>query len=239
MYVGTSGFSYREWKGNFYPARIKAADMLSYYATRLSTVELNVSFYQNPSEAAVAEWERAVPESFRFAVKAHRRITHARRLSGIEDELELFAALLEGFGNRLGPVLFQLPATAKYVPGVLDRFLTGVPRAWRVAFQFRHPSWHIEPVLQAVERSGGAVCHADGEPEPGPLGRGAFIYLRLRRDRYGKVGLTGWARRIQGYLEAGKDVFAYFKHETQGPRYAQRLVASLRTSARAAGSAAL
>ena len=206
--------------------------MLRYYAERLSTVELNTTFYRTPSAEAVDGWIHAVPEGFRFAVKAHRRITHERRLQGAASGLELFAGRISGLGEKLGPVLFQLPPTAEYMPGILERFLPLLPPTWRVAFQFRHPSWLTEPVASAIEQAGGAICHSDGEPEPGPLGRGAFLYFRLRREDYPEPELDAWATRIQGYLAQGRDVFAYFKHEVAAPALATRLQAMVQTSAR-------
>ncbi len=206
--------------------------MLRYYAERLSTVELNTTFYRTPSAEAVDGWFHAVPEDFRFAVKAHRRITHDRRLQGAQQDLELFAGRIGGLGEKLGPVLFQLPPTAEYGPGVLDRFLPLLPPTWRVAFQFRHPSWLTEPVISAVEQAGGAICHADGEPEPGPLGRGAFLYFRLRREAYPEPELEAWALRIHGFLAEGREVFAYFKHESAAPGLAAQLQGMVQTSAR-------
>jgi uncharacterized protein YecE (DUF72 family) len=202
--------------------------MLAFYAGRLATVEINTTFYGTVAEDVIQSWVDAVPESFRFAVKAPRRVTHVRRERLMQADLSVFVSLLNGLGDRLGPVLFQFPPTAAYQAGRLEAFLPRLPRHWRVAFQFRHPSWHIEPVTGLIEEWGGAVCHADGEPEPGPLGRGAFCYFRLRGEDYSPVALRAWTRRFRGYAEAGRDVFAYFKHERNGPAFAE----SIRTSAR-------
>ncbi len=202
--------------------------MLSYYASRLPSVEINATFYGHPTEETVGSWVKAVPESFRFAVKAHHRITHDRRLQAIEGDLELFAARLSMFVDRLGPVLFQLPPAAAWAPGVLEGFLPLLRPSWRAAFQFRNPSWHTEGVRRTVERAGGAICHADGEPEPGPMGAGgSFLYFRLRRDHYSDAELDSWAERFQGYLGEGRDVFAYFKHEALGPSYAEGIARRL------------
>ncbi len=213
--------------------------MLGYYAQHLDTVEINTTFYRNPSGETIASWASAVPPSFRFAVKAHRRITHNRRMPNLEGAIATMAEMVDGLGDRLGPVLFQFPPTAPYDEGRIERIAREVPAHWRLAFQFRHRSWHTEALADRVEGLQAAFCHGDGEPEPGPLGRGAFLYLRLRREAYTAQRLTAWERRIRGYLASGRDVFTYFKHESAAPAYAQRLRDRLQTSARQANSAGL
>ena len=232
LFVGTSGFSYSSWRGRFYPKGLKASGMLGYYAQRLATVEVNTTFYRTQPEDVIAGWAASVPPDFRFAVKAHRRITHNRRMPNLEEAVRVLALEADGFGERLGPVLFQFPPTAPFDEGRIRRIAAQLPGHWRVAFQFRHPSWHTPQVAELLERMGAALVHGDGEAEPGPLGRGAFIYLRLRRDTYSPQRLTAWSRRITGYLADGRDVFAYFKHERLGPLYAERLAAQVRTSFR-------
>jgi len=237
--VGTSGFAYSSWRGSFYPRRLKSAEMLGFYAQRLGTVEVNTTFYRTQPEEVVAGWVRAVPADFRFAVQAHRRITHNRRMPNLEEAIRVLALEANGFGDQLGPVLFQLPPTAPVDEGRIERIAALLPGHWRVAYQFRHRSWHTPQVADLLERMGAAFVHGDGEAEPGPLGRGAFIYLRLRRETYSPQRLTAWARRITGYLQGGRDVFAYFKHEKLGPLYAQRLSDQVRTSFRPLAQAAL
>ena len=232
FFVGTSGFSYSGWRGRFYPRRIKTADMLTYYAQQLGTVEVNTTFYRTQPEDVVAGWAASVPPTFRFAVKAHRRITHNRRMPNLEEAVRVLAEEAAAFGDRLGPVLFQLPPTAPFDEGRIERIFALLPLHWRVAFQFRHRSWHTPEVADLLERLGAALVHGDGEEEPGLLGRGAFVYLRLRRETYSPQRRAAWVRRIAGYLESGRDVYAYFKHEALGPLYAQRLEAAVRTSMR-------
>jgi len=232
LFVGTSGFSYSSWRGRFYPKALKSRDMLGYYAQRLATVEVNTTFYRTQPDDVVAGWAAAVPPAFRFAVKAHRRITHNRRMPNLEEAVRLLTLETAGFGERLGPVLFQFPAIAPFDESRIPRIAALLPSHWRVAFQFRHRSWHTPQVADLIERMGAALVHGDGEEEPGPLGRGAFIYLRLRRETYSPQRLTAWSRRIVGYLEGGRDVFVYFKHERLGPLYAERLAALARTSFR-------
>jgi uncharacterized protein YecE (DUF72 family) len=230
--VGTSGFAYSSWRGSFYPRRLKPAEMLGFYAQRLATVEVNTTFYRTQPEEVVAGWVASVPSEFRFAVKAHRRITHNRRMPNLEEAIRVLAIEANGFGDRLGPVLFQLPPTAPFDEGRVERIAALLPSQWRVAYQFRHASWHTTEVADLLEGMGAALVHGDGEEVPGPLGRGAFVYLRLRRERYSPQRLSAWARRIAGYLEGGRDVFVYFKHEKLGPLYAQQLLLRVRTSFR-------
>ena len=232
FFVGTSGFSYSGWRGRFYPRRIKSADMLTYYAQQLGTVEVNTTFYRTQPEDVIAGWAASVPPTFRFAVKAHRRITHNRRMPNLEEAVRVLAEEAAAFGDRLGPVLFQLPPTAPFDEGRIERIFALLPLHWRVAFQFRHRSWHTPAVADLLERLGAALVHGDGEEEPGPLGRGAFVYLRLRRETYSPQRRAAWARRIAGYLAGGRDVYAYFKHEALGPLYAQGLATAVRTSFR-------
>ena len=233
LFVGTSGFSYSSWRGRFYPRALKSKDMLGYYAQRLATVEVNTTFYRTQPDDVIAGWAAAVPPAFRFAVKAHRRITHNRRMPNLEEAVRVLSMETDGFGERLGPVLFQFPPTAPFDENRLPRIAALLPSHWRVAFQFRHRSWHTPQVADLVERMGAALVHGDGEAEPGLLGRGAFVYLRLRRETYSPQRLTAWSRRIAGYLQSGRDVFVYFKHERLGPLYAERLAAQARTSLRA------
>lgn len=232
FFSGTSGFSYSGWRGHFYPRRIKSEDMLTYYAQQLATVEVNTTFYRTQPEGVIAGWAGSVPPAFRFAVKAHRRITHNRRMPNLEEAIRVLAEEADAFGDRLGPVLFQLPPTAPFDEGRIERIMALLPAHWRVAFQFRHRSWHTAPVAAQLERLGASLVHGDGEEEPGPLGRGAFIYLRLRRETYSPQRRAAWAGRIAGYLAGGRDVYAYFKHESMGPLYAQRLATAVRTSFR-------
>jgi uncharacterized protein YecE (DUF72 family) len=232
FFVGTSGFSYSGWRGRFYPRRIKSTEMLAYYAQQLGTVEVNTTFYRTQPKDVITGWVASVPPGFRFAVKAHRRITHNRRMPNLEQSVRELAEEAGAFGDCLGPVLFQLPPTAPFDEGRIERIVALLPSDWRVAFQFRHRSWHTPEVAGLLERLGAALVYGDGEAEPGLLGRGAFIYLRLRREAYSPQRRAAWVRRIAGYLESGRDVYAYFKHEALGPLYAQQLDAAVRTSFR-------
>ena len=231
VYVGASGLSYPAAKAKFYPKKLPQKDALAFYAGCLSTIEINTTFYGNPKPEVIAAWVKAVPPGFRFAVKASRWVTHASKERLMRNDLSRFASLLLGFGERLGPVLFQFPATHEYQPDRLEPFLERLPAGWRAAFQFRHPSWHVESVSQLIESAGGAVVHADGEPDPGPLGRGAFLYFRMRREAYGKVRLDAWRRRFEAHALEGRDVYAYFKHEGRAPSFALLTQTSARVQA--------
>ena len=239
LLVGTSGFSYSSWRGRFYPRTLKSADMLGYYASRLGTVEVNTTFYRTQPSDVIRSWVDAVPPGFRFAVKAHRRISHNRRMPNLDWAMEVLAAEASAFGDRLGPVLFQLPAVAPYDAGRIERIVSRAPAAWRLAFQFRNPTWHVPEVAETLERLGAALVYGDGEAHPGLFGRGAFLYLRLRRDQYSPQRLAAMARRLRPFLQQGRDVHVYFKHERLGPLYAERLAEMAQTSFRAPADAAL
>lgn len=235
VYLGTSGFSYPEWKGNFYPPKIAAGDMLRHYATRLPSVEINNTFYRMPRRSVLSGWAEQTPENFRFAVKATRRITHLKKLRDAEELRHyLFVGLAE-LGQRCGPVLFQLPPTLMADRVLLSEFLaTGAEVfekqgmeaqfALRQAFEFRHPTWFTDQIYQVLSDHGAALVSGDlddAEKDP-PLIRSAdFAYLRLRKTHYEKGELVFWADRLR---ELGvRDVFAYFKHEELGPALAEDL----------------
>jgi len=230
-HVGTSGFSYPEWKGAFYPKGIKSGDMLPYYASRLPTVEINSTFYRLPRPPLLEGWRERTPEGFTFAVKASRRITHFKKLRDTGDLLDYLLSNLVILGPRLGPILFQLPPTVRLDLDLLRAFLADVaPRARelpgpRVVLEFRHASWFVDETYELLEAAGAALCAGDGDDEgrvPPPLVRTApFVYARLRNDVYSDADLAEWAGRLRT-LEAD-EVFVYFKHEVEGPHLAERL----------------
>lgn len=223
-HVGTSGFSYPEWKGIFYPAKLPAAGMLGYYSERLRTVEVNNTFYRMPRASLFEGWREKVPAGFSFAVKASQRITHFNKLSGAEELVRYLFETLQALGPTLGPVLFQLPPTFRADVGVLEAFLALLPEGVRAAFEFRHPSWFDDGTYRVLEAGRAALVGGDVDEDgrSPPLVRTAdFAYLRLRRTSYEPGALEDWARRLR---ELGvSDVFAYFKHEQMGPELAGRL----------------
>jgi len=229
--VGTSGFSYAEWKGNFYPKGIKSGDMLTHYASRLSTVEINNTFYRLPRPEMLEGWRTRTPDGFTFAVKASRRITHFKKLRETSELLDYLFSNLLVLGPRLGPVLFQLPPTVRLDVDLLRAFLADVtPRiaelpAPRIVLEFRHTSWFVDETFEVLEAAGAALCGGDGDDEgrvPPPLVKTApFTYVRLRNDVYTDAELVAWADRLRNL--GAEEVFVYFKHEVEGPHLAERL----------------
>jgi uncharacterized protein YecE (DUF72 family) len=223
VHVGTSGFSYKEWKGTFYPEKIKPAEMLRFYSERFSTVEINNTFYRMPSASTLTPWTEQVGDGFRFILKAPQRITHQKRLAGIDEDVAYFFAAATALGDRLGPVLFQLPPYMKKDVDRLDALLRLVPAGRRAALEFRHDSWFADDVYESLHRGGAALCLADTDEEPIENLRSTapWGYLRLRRLEYDAAALGRWAERVlaQGWEEA----FVFFKHEDEGkgPLFAQ------------------
>jgi uncharacterized protein YecE (DUF72 family) len=239
LFAGASGFSYKPWKGPFYPADLPDAGMLAYYAARLPAVEINNTFYRLPKAKMLEDWAGQTPGGFRFVLKASRRITHIQRL---KDVAELVAHLFEtagALGPRLGPLLFQLPPYMKKDLDRLRTFLDLVPADRRVALEFRNASWFEDDVLEALRAKGAALCFAETEPddqeggnETAPLvATASWGYLRLRRDGYGDADLEAWAGRIRG--QGWSEAYVFFKHEDEGaaPKLALRLLRIMGASA--------
>jgi len=225
--VGTSGFSYAEWKGPFYPADLATSEMLGYYAERLPSVEINNTFYRLPRKSVLEGWAAQVPENFRFAVKASQRITHQKRMRDAEDETRYLLEVTQALGTRLGALLFQLPPNLKLDLERLDRFLELLPPMTRAAFEFRHPSWLDPSVLDRL-RARAFAWVVNEEPESSPpdfLVTAPWAYVRLRREAYSREELVAWATRIRARdLE---EAYVFFKHEDAGagPRLAAEFVA--------------
>ena len=223
--VGTSGYAYKEWKGSFYPADLKADDFLRFYGTQFRTVEINNTFYRMPSEKLLLGWSQQVPDGFRFVLKAPQRITHQKRLKDASEEVGYFLRTASVLGDRLGPTLFQLPPNLKKDLARLNDFLALLPRRWRAALEFRHASWYDDEVYQALRAHNAALCAADTDEEEGKLVATAdWGYLRLRRVAYDDAALRSWADRIG--QQAWSDAFVYFKHEDEatGPKLAAQFI---------------
>jgi uncharacterized protein YecE (DUF72 family) len=209
--------------------------MLSFYASRLNSVELNTTFYHWPKPASVQAWAAAAPAGFRFAVKAHRWLANPMNVDRFEAGLPELQTRYGDLGQALGPLLFKFPPPVTASTEQLGRFLHLVPAGWRVAFEFGHPSWDSDDVTRLLEDAGAAACVVDeGASLQSP--RGAYVYLRLRQERYGPKALAGWAERIGAALAQGRDVYVYFKHQAAGPARALRLRTLVQTSARPAGN---
>lgn len=208
LYVGASGFSYPTWKPEFYPPDARAKDFLRHYASRLNSVELNATFYRLPAEEQMQRWAEQTPPEFLFAVKMSRHITHFGRL----DAIPTFCERVRALGDRLGPVLVQLPPNRPRDEGLLKLFLDSLDPELRYAFEFRHESW-------------GGVELGDHALVGSLEGAGPFRYLRLREPPYDESALAEWAGRLRPLLDQGVEVFVYFKHEDDpsAPRYAERL----------------
>jgi uncharacterized protein YecE (DUF72 family) len=225
--VGTSGYSYKEWKGPFYPKDLPAGDFLGYYAERLATVEINNTFYRMPTEKLVEGWAEAAPETFTFAVKAPQRITHIAKLQNVGETTAAFARVVGKLGSRLGPLLFQLPPFLRKDVPRLAAFFETAPRDARIAFEFRHPSWFDDEVWATLRAHGAALCVAEGEALACPLVATAdWGYVRLRKDEYPDELLADWAAKIRA--QPWKDAFVYVKHdEGDAPGVARRLLGML------------
>ena len=212
VFVGTSGWSYDAWRGLFYPEDLPKSKWLGYYASRFSTVEIDATFYRIPTEKTCAGWAAQVPDGVRFALKASRNITHRARLRGAGDTVSFFAERIRGLGDRLGPVLYQLPPTLRKDAGRLRDFLETLPDGQAAAFEFRHPSWFDDEVYGLLRSAKAALCIAESDDLRTPwVTTAPFGYLRLRRQDVDDEALHRWADRIRG--AAWSECFVYFKHE--------------------------
>jgi len=226
LLAGASGYSFKEWKGVFYPGSIKPEAMLAFYAERLPTVEINNTFYRMPAASVLENWARATPEGFRFAIKDSRRITHMARLKPetAADSVNYLYRNLAALGAKRGPVLFQLPPQMKKDQPRLAAFLKLLPENHRAAFEFRNPSWLDDEIYDTLRGAGAALCLSEREDNaPPPLVPTApWGYVRLRLESYSEDELRQWA----GKLAAGGwgETYVYFMHEPTAPAYAQTLM---------------
>ena len=225
LYVGTSGFSYPEWRGNFYPADLPGDEMLKHYSRVFSTVELNNTFYRFPRAEHVEAWRKSTPRGFRFSVKAHRLITHIKRLKDAEDTIRTQLERIAVLKDRRGPLLFQLPPTLRRDVPLLRDFLYALP-PMPLAVEFRHESWYDDEVYATLaEQRAALVIMESDEDEPIVEFVGPLSYLRLHRSTYDAAMMDTWAGRIRDQIAGKKDVYAYFTHEegAPAPEYAGQL----------------
>lgn len=235
LWVGTSGYNYPEWKGSFYPQKLPAAKMLAFYAERLSTVEINYTFYRVPNAKILAGWDAQTPPAFRLTLKAPKRVTHIARLKDCGDLLGYFLKTAATLGPKLGAILFQLPPYLRKDLALLDDFLPLLPPGTRAAFEFRHASWMDPEVFARLSARNLALCIADSEKFSTPVQMTAdYAYFRLRDEGYTPGDLQRWAQVIQEKAAGRGDVFVYFKHEEagKGPEFARILLAALAECAR-------
>ncbi len=226
LYVGTSGYSYKEWKGKFYPKDMTEKNMLAYYAERFRAVEINNTFYRMPKPPVLEAWAGEVPADFRFVIKASKFITHIKRL---KDAAESVAYLLEVTGSlkkRLGALLFQLPPNMKKDVARLGAFLDLLPKGTRAAMEFRHQSWFDDEVFALLREHQAVLCIAEAEDDLTVpfVSTADWGYLRLRRADYTDDELRAWIDRIG--QQNWRDAFVFFKHEDEakGPVMAKRFL---------------
>jgi uncharacterized protein YecE (DUF72 family) len=213
-FIGTSGFSYKEWKKNFYPTDLPDARFLSYYATRLNAVEIDSTFYRMPTDKALDAWRDATPPHFRFAIKANQKITHRERLVVPSESLTYLLQKMPRLGERLGVVLYQLPPNFKRDLGRLETFLAALPSSPRSALEFRHVSWFDDETYRMLEKCGVALCINDNDEFECPVKITAkHTYIRLRRDGYAPEQRAVWKERIGALSREGIDVLAFIKHK--------------------------
>jgi len=223
VHIGTSGWHYQHWRGPFYPEDMPTSRFLEFYAERFRSVEINNSFYRLPTEAALKDWKSAVPKGFIFAVKASRFITHMKKLKDAGDSFRKFFDRVIVLGEKLGPILFQLPPRWQSNPQRLDEFLSGLPKKLRCAFELRDPSWFSPEVDGVLKRHRAAFCIYEFDRLLSPKTITAdFVYVRLHgpagryQGLYGKKGLEPWARDIRAWREAGRTVYCYFDNDQAG-----------------------
>ncbi len=228
LYIGTSGYNYKEWKGPFYPEKFPDKEMLDYYGQRFNSVEINNSFYRVPKPDVVVSWGERVPGNFRFSMKATRRITHLKRLKGVEEETGYFIDIVSNLGPGLGALLFQLPPTLRKDMDRLRTFLEILPDGAPAAMEFRHESWFDDEVKACLQSKNVALCFAHEDEDTAEETERRFAstaswgYLRLRGSGYGDDELRAWADRVKG--QSWERAFVFFKHESEGlgPKLARR-----------------
>jgi uncharacterized protein YecE (DUF72 family) len=226
FWIGTSGFQYSEWKGNFYPEDLPAAKMLPFYAEQFATTEINYTFHRIPAQKTIENWKAQTPEKFRFGLKAPQKITHWSKLRDCADTLEYFLKVAGGLSERLGPILFQLPPAFKKDADVLNSFLRELPSI-RAAFEFRHESWFDDDIFELLKSRNIALCIADTDTIGTPRKITAdYGYLRLRRENYIDEDVKCWSEFVREQNANWKDAFVYFKHEESGigPKLARQMI---------------
>ncbi|MDQ7842991.1 MAG: DUF72 domain-containing protein [Armatimonadota bacterium] len=220
VFVGTSGFSYPEWKGRFYPAGLPAGEMLAYYARVFPTCEINNTFYRYPGDETLSQWAAAVPASFRFTIKVHRRITHIKRLADVDGDLAFLYERMRLLGPRLSILLFQLPPSLRCDLGLLTTFLAQLRPGAQAVIEFRHDSWRRDSVYRLLEEHGVSLVVGETDEETHPREAvGPIAYYRFHRSRYTEEALRERAGWVREQLAAGRDVYAYFTHEEGTPGY--------------------
>ena len=231
--IGTSGWNYPHWRGAFYPQELPQREWLRYYSDRLQSVEINNTFYQLPERSTMEQWKASVPDSFLFSVKASRYITHMKKLKDPERSTGRFFRSIEPLGDKIGPILFQLPPRWKRNPGRLEGFIERLPPHYSYTFEFRDPSWFDRQTYRVLERAGAAFCiyHLAGDLSPKTI-TADFVYIRLHgpgdayEGLYDSQTLSGWAGAIAAWSRGGREVYCYFDNDQKG--YAAKNAIELR-----------
>ena len=227
--VGTSGYSYKEWKGSFYPDDLPAAKMLPFYAQHFGAVEINNTFYRMPEAKTLTKWASEVPDDFVFALKAPQRIAHQKKLAGTADDVRYFCDIAGSLGEKLGPLLFQLPPYLRKDAARLREFVAELPGGPAVAFEFRHASWFDDEIFEILRACNAALCGADTDEvaEPGSIVHATadWGYLRLRRTEYLESDLAAWRERIERQKWSRLYLFVKHEDEAKGPRFAKQFLA--------------
>jgi uncharacterized protein YecE (DUF72 family) len=226
LLAGASGYSFKEWRGVFYPEKMDPDEMLPFYAARLPTVEINNTFYRMPRTSMLEHWAAITPAHFRFAIKASRRITHIARLKAESagDSVDFLYKSLASLGDKRGPVLFQLPPNLKKDTPRLAAFLALLPQGHNAAFEFRNESWFADDIYELLKAAGASLCFSereDGAP-PALVETAPWGYVRLRLEHYSEADLAQWAQRLRA--TTWKTIHAYFMHEPTAPAYAATLM---------------
>jgi uncharacterized protein YecE (DUF72 family) len=226
LHVGTSGYSYKEWKGSFYPKDMSTDEMLRFYGEHFNAVEINNTFFRMPKPEVLEGWAAEVPKDFKFVLKASRGITHMKRLKNAGDSVAYLLKMIEGIKHRIGALLFQLPPNMKKDVPRLREFLALLPMDRRAAFEFRHQSWFDDDVFAALRECNAALCIAEAEDDLDIpfVATADFGYLRLRMPEYTDVQLEAWHNRVKD--QEWSDAFVFFKHEDEakGPKLAKRFI---------------
>ena len=219
LYAGTSGFSYPGWSPRFYPTGLAATGFMAHYAERLSSVELNNTYYASPSAPKVAAWVAATPPDFRFAVKAQRGGSFRALQADPTQSVPWLTDPYRGFGERLGTILFRVPDGVRRDDAKLAALLAAWPADLPLTMEFQDESWHVDETFAALAAAGAALCATElpDDAEPPTIRRtGSWLYLRLRRHDYSPAELETWAARLEPFLAAGDDVFVFFRHDELG-----------------------
>lgn len=226
FHVGTSGFSYKEWKGKFYPQKFPADQMLRFYSQQFATVEMNNTFYRMPKPAAMKAWAKDVPADFRFVMKSPQSITHFRRLKNAREPVKVLIQTAKLLKKHLGPLLFQLPGNFKKDAARLRDFLKLIPARQQFAFEFRHASWFDDEIFDLLRKRNVALCIAESDEtvETPFVATADWGYIRLRLPNYSDADLKNWIKRIR--RQKWEEAFVFFKHEDEGkgPRFAKRFL---------------